>query len=207
MAKNAMVVTGLNKLKQGIKQLRQEVAQMGSELPKRICDVFRDRARKRLIANTHSQNINVQSLAMRIQSVPYKNGAYIRIYDNEEGLMMFLEYGTGLKGEADNHQMSGEIGWGYALNRENPKIYKSYNDKLGWIFEYDSNDHYIGSDDEVWEYDYKTLIFTQGIKPVRYLYNTLIEIQDTIRRANGNYKTLIQMLDALEKRDVEREMF
>lgn len=204
MPKTDLYVSGLKELKKTIKNRISELQNLEDTLTEKICATFVKRARNRLFQNSNTQQQGlIQSLLGNIYYRKTKNGSQIVVRNDEEGLMMFLEYGTGLQGEAYKHPQSQNIGWEYAMNVSD---YKSFNDKLGWFFQ-DKGNNYIDNSDIVIEKKTTNSVFSQGIKPVRYIYDTWIEIQDVITRSKGDYSLMVKMLDQLLDKPIARSIY
>lgn len=99
---------------------------------------------------------------------------YSRVYvkDNYEGIMEFLEFGTGLLGKSAPHNRAIYRGWDYAIHESE---YKHHAGKTGFIFIL-KDGYYLAKDDEQLT-DEKPVIFSQGIKPMRYWYDTVDEFE------------------------------
>ena len=69
---------------------------------------------------------------------------YVYIPEDPEGLVMFLEYGTGLDGDMSGHPE----GWAYAVNE---KDYVTYGGREGFVFDKTPKDYtpYIDENDVV----------------------------------------------------------
>lgn len=106
----------------------------GEELSERLCEVFASRARQRLIKYSTPKDSNssmqIQTLAQTIVAKKSSTGLgyEVSIPVDDEGLLLFLEYGTGLVGENQRHEEASAIGWKYALNRD------LYTKGGGWFF-------------------------------------------------------------------------
>ena len=105
----------------------------GEELSRRLCEVFALRARDRLLTyatpkdnESYSQLVDLASTIVAKESSTGL-GYEVSIPVDNEGLLLFLEYGTGTMGALDEHPEAGKVGWKYALNRE------SYINE-GWFF-------------------------------------------------------------------------
>lgn len=109
----------------------------------------------------------------------FATGAVVRIPIDKEGLVMFLEYGTGLKGLRQPHPESTDskvegfkVGWQYAINRNKTKtvmLRNSRNEliqttqpcyivrdgKRGFVFKYKSG-VYIDREDVIFRNEYNT---------------------------------------------------
>ena len=64
--------------------------------------------------------------------------SYVRVRNDPQNLLMFLEYGTGLEGEVNPHPESTKIGWNYAINKTKYKRLPSREKDMfggeGWFF-------------------------------------------------------------------------
>lgn len=204
MAKDAIFVSGLKELRKSIKDKVSELQNLEDTLTEKICKTFVQRSRDRLLQKANTDQLGlIQSLLGNIYYRPAKSGYQIIVRNDEEGLMMFLEYGTGLQGEAYRHPQASMVGWEYAMNVSD---YKNFQDKSGWFFQQRDN-NYVDREDITIERRTSTAVFSQGIKPVRYIYDTWLEIQDVIRRSRGDYNLLMKMLDQLLGKGIEKEIY
>ena len=198
MAKNEGFYGIITQYRQAIKEIRKQI-DSAEHINELIAETFVTRARARLSLNNNAKNQAVISkLLGNIYSRKTKNGVQIVIRQDPEGLMTYLEYGTGLLGEAYAHPEASEFGWNYRQNDyyENP-AYKSVNGRRGWFFRTFSPNIYIDNNDSD-RREGGSLVFSQGIKPVRYIYDTRIEIEDLIVKADGDFVYLEQLLKRLK---------
>lgn len=101
-------------------------------------------AQKRLVERAtprdNQSKMKVENLAKSIHIGKSDDGLSrtVIVPRGDEGLGMFLEYGTGLVGENDKHQQSGQIGWKYAVHKDKyvraRKTPRAKRSKLGFIF-------------------------------------------------------------------------
>lgn len=241
MAQNQIFQNSLNNVK---KQLRSFIDKaqkdMTEEISKLVAYTFRDVARKRLIKTNNAisqQQAVIKNVAQSIMVRKYKSGYKVVLsrQTDPEGLLMFLEFGTGLVGKANPHSWAGSIGWKYAINeneksKQNPLLphyVTRSNGKKGWFWRpQGDNTRYIDKDDIVENYKRKynayrikpehpifgrttkfwethrlvgnpRLVFSSGIKPLRFLYRTRLDIIKAINRANGDIEKLKQELEIL----------
>jgi hypothetical protein len=227
----------LKEVRKELKEFIQEQVSLGEELQYKIAITFRDRARERLIKGNNaipSQQAFISKLANYIYVRKQAGGYAVVVQMDKEGLLMFLEYGTGLAGKNNPHPEAGEIGWVYAINERNENIYKETERGKGWFWrpQGDKN-RYIDENDYVYEYqrsfakegtkptDYRVdpprggglwqtdrnvgdarVVFSQGIKPIRYFYLTKLEIEREIFYADGDIVMLNDSLDKLRQGSV-----
>lgn len=238
MAKNQQFHQALNRLRQKIKDKIKQIENFDDEVLGLACDVFVQRARKRLVenANTNQRDL-LESLKGNIYHRKSKDRHQVIVENDAEGLMMFLEYGTGLVGEEMPHEEASRIGWDYAINEPD---YVNYGDKRGWFFKPDENTYIDRNDIEikykrsykkgtakayspvlnskypnreaflqeetnfysrdVWAGETTKTVFSQGIEPVRYIYETKQELLDIFETSRGNMTILKQKLEGLSRR-------
>lgn len=145
----------------------------------RVGELFVEEARQNLIKNGY----NTEMYAAFI-NYSYEQKAVVvsSPSGDEPDIMWYLEYGTGVAGDNNPHPESYEIGWGYAINfgTGSWRYLKTY-DKLGWYFTKRSEDIYIAEGDLVKKGGKS--VFTSGITPVRYLYDTMLRLPNIIEKA------------------------
>jgi len=218
----------------------------------KICECFAYRAGQRLRLNATpygDSEEQIDALAESITVRPLDDGSCsVVIPVDQEGLFMFLEFGTGLVGEADKHEEADEVGWEYGMHRdryvrggwffkrensqrtkgesyeETHKAYvdmsdeypvveqrhKVYVSERGKVKGYTRKDgRYVRSytrkraNPKVSEYDYqvvhKNSVFSRGLKPTRYIYNTKQEIYTLFDYLHSYKKGKLTMQDVLDK--------
>lgn len=115
------------------------------------------------------------------------------VKDNYENIMEFLEFGTGLLGKENPHNRAVYRSWRYAIHENE---YKHHDGKKGFIFIL-KDGYYLAENDEQIT-SVKPVIFSQGIKPLRYWYDTVDEFElifNSCKSAN-QIKEKIRMLGA-----------
>lgn len=222
------------------KAFRRKLTSAIAERAERICfnlsdkvtDVFVENARLRLEDRATPKDGISQALIERVknnitrQESKSEGASYIvSVKGDPEGLFMFLEYGTGLTGGTFPHPESGQIGWDYMVNFDNPKIYKWYKDDMGWFFSADKAT-YIDENDEYPIVEYRTrgladeqvgpyirngklvnkkgyhrvrpyvlngiqleTVFSHGLYPLMYFYDTKQQIRDILKKASQMSKS------------------
>lgn len=147
------------------------------------------------------------------------NRSFVRVRNDPQNLLMFLEYGTGLVGESQPHPEANSISWDYAINK--PKYRKlptRENDTfggLGWFFTRKPNSIMSKNDEPIHRYAVDEIVvyeqtittkkglvykrrqpyhkkrkgsfsgFSQGIKPIRFIYDTKQEIKNLFKASRG----------------------
>ena len=231
MSQNQIFQNSLNNVKQQLRSFIDKAQKdMTEEISKLIAYTFRDVARRRLIKTNNAisqQQAVIKNVAQSIMVRKYKSGYKVVLsrQTDPEGLLMFLEFGTGLVGKNNQHSWAGNIGWQYAINEDKYKTRS--NGKEGWFWRpQGDNTRYIDKDDMVenykrtynayklkpehpifgrttkfWETHRLTgnprVVFSSGIKPLRFLYRTRLDIVKAINRANGDINKLKQELQIL----------
>lgn len=221
-----------------IKHQTEKVAETTStEVAKAFVRVAQDTLVERATPSPESKSL-VNSLKSNISS--YKNT--VSVETDPEGLMLFLEYGTGLTGRNNNTAEglndASAVGWNYASRlNEGRYVRMKKTGNLGWIFER-KDDHYVDSDDWIipktskfqvserervrWyfrigkdgkrhlvksytrkrrkpKYRNKNLVFTTGLKPTRYIFDTKQKIRSFIDLNRGaDIKAFIEELQNLK---------
>lgn len=251
MAKNEDFETVMKRAIGRVRYLtRTKAKNLENEVSLRVCQCFVARARARLLqratpatAESEAQVLNL-AYSITIKMLPDGRGYSVRVPADSEGLNMFLEFGTGLTGEANAHPEASSIGWAYAVNRENyigggwifnpnplvPFRWTSKGIKTNVMrglepegeetgFAYiDQNDIYPMEQTKKYKskktgvtktYTRKrNRVFTKGLMPTRYLYDTKQDIKNFYRLL-ASYKSgeltiakLYEELDKLERSNV-----
>lgn len=148
----------------------KQIDALGERLIEEVCKLFVERAKQRLVDSGY----NVEHLTSNIYYRRYDKNKYrVGIKNNaQKEIMYFLEFGTGVVGEDNPHEMADEIGWeydtgtnieDYASDSEFPTGWNSLGEFVGW---------------RGWYYGGGS--FTSGLKAVSYLYDTLKNDMDDI---------------------------
>ena len=92
---------------------------------------------------------NITAETERTETANYTNKIYIK--PDREGLVSFLEFGTGLVGYQNPHKQAHKYGWEYAINASNYRYRRYRPDGIvrpnaGWFFRY--GDSYLDVNDE-----------------------------------------------------------
>lgn len=92
---------------------------------------------------------NITAETERTEIASYTNKIYIK--PDREGLVSFLEFGTGLVGYQNPHKQAHKYGWEYAINASNYRYRRYRPDGIvrpnaGWFFRY--GDSYLDINDE-----------------------------------------------------------
>ena len=149
----------------------------GEEVSKKVAEQFVEEARKNLLSDSNPAPESTGLIANIANSITYTkstrtlyrtgttegkpkkvSGYVVKIPMDREGLVMFLEYGTGLNGLRNRHPEASKIGWAYAINRER---YKTFGTKRGFIFR-STGRNYIDNDD--YKFRHRYLSTTEYIK-------------------------------------------
>lgn len=174
------------------KLLRNVVKDMAKpflvDLSKDIAEAFVAKARERLLMDSTPKNSlskkKVKSLAKSIYIKGNGKGkTTIVIPRDTEGLNMYLEYGTGLKGEENPNPDAVKIGWKYAIHKD--KYLKKDGEPIGFIFK--KKGVYLDVDDKnpmertITDKDgnertvkRNKFVLSAGLTPVRYIYSTRV---------------------------------
>lgn len=205
MAKDIEFKKSLKKFRRDLEQsINERALRRGEEISKKVAEEFQKLSRgflkERSNASHLSQNL-ISNIADSIKIIKIDNkdrqrtlsrrtgieggkpinpiGYAISIPIDKEGLVMFLEYGTGLQGLRHPHPESSDakidgfkVGWKYAVNRNNFKEVSLKNDKnrrvqvtqpcyitrdgkRGFVFKY-KDGVYIDRDDVIFHNKYTT---------------------------------------------------
>ena len=205
----------------------------GNKFATLYAEAFVAGARKRLIDRATPRDAQsaelVRELASSIHIGKSSDGSRAVIVPvGREGLGMFLEYGTGLIGEKNEHPSAKRIGWDYAENKDSYMFCKASPDtmsKFGFIFR--RTDNYLDGNDinplyrvsykhtkgkvyrkeisgytdrlgrkresyyktierkekeYTYHYWYRQWVLSQGLKPLRYMYDTRISLSGIVTR-------------------------
>lgn len=168
----------------------QQVEQFSDSFVDVLGELFAERARNNLL----SVGYNVEKYATKynIYYDPYLKQVVVRkpIGSSEPDIMWYLEFGTGITGKNNPHPEAAQNGWLYAINENTVKEAGSpwarVDGKLGWFFstkgneEGKSRDPYLAEEDNT---NFKNKVLTSGIPPARYIYNTMLQIDELIELA------------------------
>ncbi len=245
---------GLVDIKASFKQTRNRIEDYineranhkANEITSKIVDLFVKRAKDRLDRFADDESVDgesaslVKALKGNISSEKSdypKNYNVVRFKRDPYGLMMYLEYGTGLVGEQNKHPDADYAGWSYAINRNRykrlPSMYYSNTKGYGWFFTRKPTSFVSKSDVDIHQYtrdeivkvqqhivvkrgkragtEYDRMqpyhkksqssrsIFTQGIKPVRFIYDTTQEIRGLFKYKKQTLSDLEKGIEKLEK--------
>lgn len=175
------------------KLLRNVVKDMAKpflvDLSKDIAEAFVAKARERLLMDSTPKDSESQQMVNNLADSIYIKGngkgkTTIVIPRDPEGLNMYLEYGTGLKGESNPNPDARKIGWKYAIHKD--RYLKKNGEPIGFIFKkkgtyLDEDDKSPsirkirgkdGEPDKIISYENK--VFSAGLTPVRYIYSTRV---------------------------------
>lgn len=156
-----------NKLKKQISMLERLKSQSAEQFIKFVATAFYNRVLARLKGGYDTaQYSNLVKLEVS------KDICRVVVKDNYEGIMEFLEFGTGLLGKQNPHNRASSRGWEYAIHEQE---YKNHNGNRGFIFIL-KDGYYLAQNDEVLS-PRRAIIFSQGIKPLRYWYDTVDEFE------------------------------
>ena len=176
-------IIGANVINDITRHIR-EISDKSNILAKRIAEKICERAQLNLKYNigndSYTEHYNTDRLLDNIYVKKYKNNSYrVAIRENaDKEVMYFLEFGTGLVGKEHSHEWAGEFGYQYAKNVGNyvdPSVlsddgYKDIKEDSmqGWIY-FDKNK--------------QKKVFTSGLYPVAYLYDTMQELEQIVEEA------------------------
>ena len=169
-----------------LRQRSKQFANKCDQLALLIATKLAERAKSHLYNDAGNLNreqpyYDVERLLKNIYVHRYSNNNYrVAIRNNsEEPIMYLLEFGTGIVGQNDPHEMAQEFGWEYAVNEDSyidPRTSLSRQgimaleepDLKGWIFFDDKENRKV---------------FTSGLFPVSYMYSALQEIDEVVAEA------------------------
>lgn len=156
---------------------------------------------KAFVANARRILASNPSAAQYVDNINYRidgNGmCEIVVTDTEEGIMTYLEYGTGLLGAGEKHPEASGSGWQYAINEI--RYVTMLNGNRGFVF-YRQPDRYFNPQTDFMltrraRDERRQVAFSQGIKPLRYLYNTRM----LITKKYNQTRSLAGFIKQLEK--------
>ena len=159
MARNADFAKALKKFRRDLEQsINEKALRRGYETSYDVAERFVEFAKKNLdnakptpesqhLVDQIKDSIEVENFSMTGRTLSRRNGenpdkprfqtgAVVRVPIDKDGLVMFLEYGTGLKGKREPHPESVDskfdgfkVGWKYAVNLNNYKTVTLRDDK------------------------------------------------------------------------------
>lgn len=167
----------LDLMKKSINSVKKDMQFLRIDLPELICEVFVHRARTRLKYAGGAEYVN------NINYVVNGDGTCeITVTENQEGIMTFLEYGTGIIGSQYKHPEAKVTGWRYAIHRDQYKYVKGIGH--GWFFQKTATNYVSHRDSYIPEHN---TVFSRGILPARYMYDTKKEIEDAYNSSKTVY--------------------
>lgn len=179
MARNIEFNESLKKARRQFEAVINEAClRRGSEFSRNASEKFVEEARNNLLRDSNPAPESTGLIASIANSITYEeskralyrkgttkgkpkevSGYVVRIPIDREGLVMFLEYGTGLNGLRNRNQEAKQIGWEYAVNRDK---YVTFGTKRGFIFR-STGRNYIDNDDYKFKHRYlSTTEFVRG---------------------------------------------
>ena len=179
-----------NDLKKQVARWKQYAEGQVAEYENRFVDilgeVFVERARQNLL----NYDSNTSKYVGNIYYDPRWKQVVVRSpQGNEPDLMWYLEFGTGIAGEKNPHPKANESGWRYAINKGTVnqagsawRTKDSHNDGIGWFVQEDKDSPLYHAKDDHTNYK-RPIFFTSGIPPARYIYNTMLQIDELIELA------------------------
>lgn len=180
MANRIMTVkTNANQLLAKLTNKFKKLRMYGKEVVDAVAEEFVKQARQRLIDSGYKVENLVNNIVVISTSNPEDNSYSCKIgwregiSQDERKIMYFLEFGTGIVGLNNPHELSSKVGWEYIINPENLASNSyGYNRYL-----LPTGTNSIGEDVglEGWYYydERHQLQFTSGLKAVSYLYDTM----------------------------------
>lgn len=219
-------------------RVNERANRVANEVSGEVVKVFVKRAKKRLINSAKNFTYDTaQNVTRLVDNITYEEQpyfeigkttgkpkevtrAYVRVRRDPQDLLMYLEYGTGLVGEAHRHPEASKIGWQYGVNREKYVSLPKTKTGKGWIFTRKPTSTVLKDDVPIHRYwteriifvnqvitikkgknagkTYKRVqpyhrktktshsVFSEGMKPVRYIYDTKQELNGLFRAGKGS---------------------
>lgn len=165
----------------------QQVEQISDGFVDVLGELFAERARNNLLSVGHE--VERYATKYNIYYDPYLKQVVVRkpMGSDEPDIMWYLEFGTGIAGKNNPHPEAAQNGWLYAIN-EHTKDQKGSpwktlkkRGRVGWYVNKTDGMQYHAKDDLT---HYKRpIFFTSGIPPARYIYNTMLQIDELIELA------------------------
>lgn len=175
----------------------KELAEKNDALALAIATKLAERAKTNLEYNFGSPVANKSYETKRFKENiyvhKYRNNSYrVAIRNNsEKPIMYLLEFGTGIVGKENPHDLAKEFGWEYAINEDDyidfaevkgESATKSYNslkdqEKTGWIF-FDEKQN--------------KKVFTSGLYPISYMYDALQDIDEIAEEAKKEVELYVK---------------
>lgn len=198
MAKSFISVnTNVKKLLADLTKELKTIHSLGPVLTQGVAREFVTQARQRLVDSGYKVENLTHNIVVK-EVIDDESGEYSckigwrdGISSEERDIMYFLEFGTGIVGDSEPHELAGKVGWEYIMYPENlasnhPYGYNRYIYPTG----YNSLNEDVGM--EGWYYRDPhdgVLSFTSGLKAVSYLYDTM-RPENLDRIVNKVYKTI-----------------
>lgn len=181
-------------------ELRTRIRTYGDEYARTVAEIFVDRARQKLVSAYPNTSKLTDNIFFQ-RSVGYGNYRIGLKNNDTKDVMFYLEFGTGIVGRENPHPEARAYGWEYAINED--KVFQGLGgQELPMYFDltkpvgqqglYSLNAPTPDPAKGVKGWIYKTptgnLVATSGLKAVRYIYDTLQEIDDIKAEAERRLK-------------------
>ena len=178
----------IKSLRAQVKEWKQRAIQQVEEYSKDFIDVLGKLFVLRARENLRRYDPETERYLGNIYYDPYTKNVVVRSPQGEEpDLMWYLEFGTGIAGEKHPHPEAAQNGWAYAINKDTVgqkgspwRTNSRHPDGIGWWVS-DTGDLYHAKDDRLG--NAHPHFFTSGIPPARYIYNTMMQIDELIELA------------------------
>lgn len=156
-------VNGVNDAIRQIKEYQSDTQERTKLLAEKLADIGKDEAKLLVPVMTSALKESIDTTIVEEDS----NGATYAVVANS-GYAKFVEFGTGIKGENNPHELAEQFGWEYDVNSHG---------EAGWWYpssESDPNPHKrIGNDG-------KTYAWTKGMPSRPFMYETIQDLQDKV---------------------------
>lgn len=234
--------------------VQDKVQELEKDISSEIAKAIQAGAKNKLINRATPKDSTSSSLLLDVSDNILVSeddyGHYVTVGQDDEGLALFLEYGTGLVGREDPHPDASNVGWNYAVNEQDytiaresqynkwkrgfrfkrfnnyldvndvnpiyyhstktvkPNVYvsktKPHTDKRGRLIS--GYERVITRRGGFYEYHqyYPQWALSQGLKPLRYMYDTKMQVSRLINRHKNKpdgYKALKRSLSNYIRRN------
>lgn len=170
-------------------ELRTRIRTYGDLYARTVAEIFVEHAKQKLAAAYPNTGRLTENIFFQ-RSVGYGNYRIGVKNNDEKEVMFYLEFGTGIVGRNNPHPDADEFAWFYV---EDPREIRWNYDQYGYKYKDPNSGSWVYKDGQPYGWYYYDnelgeVRFTRGLKAVRYIYDTYLEIDDIKKEAERRLK-------------------